>query len=68
MLEEAGVKVFNSSKVTKIANNKEETFKYLDGTVEYMPFFNRENKEKINYPCIIKSSLRSWWQSGFYGK
>ena len=56
MLEVAGVKVFNNSKVTKIANNKEETFNYLDGTVEYMPFFDRENKDKVNYPCVIKAT------------
>jgi ribosomal protein S6--L-glutamate ligase/gamma-F420-2:alpha-L-glutamate ligase len=56
MLEVAGVKVFNNSKVTKIANNKEETFNYLDGTVEYMPFFDRENKDKVNYPCVIKEA------------
>lgn len=56
MLEVAGVKVFNNSKVTKIANDKEETFNYLDGTVEYMPFFDRENKDKVNYPCVIKTT------------
>lgn len=54
MLEDKGIIVYNSAKVTEIANDKEKTYQYLKGIVPYMAF--ESDVEKIrNFPYIIKS-------------
>lgn len=52
-LEENNVRVFNSAKVTKIANNKFENYKYLEGVVPFMKV--SKNSQDIDFPKIIKS-------------
>ena len=61
-LEKRGVRVFNSSKVTEIANNKAATYELLKNVVPFMPV--RYGRKKIisgiwgshfSYPYIIKS-------------
>lgn len=64
-LEKMGIRVFNSSKVTKIANNKTETYRYLEGVVPFMEvessgyriegFETGQQDKKIDYPYVIKS-------------
>lgn len=61
-LEQRGVRVFNSSKVTEIANNKAVTYAFLKDVVPFMPVRYGE-KDIISgigdshflYPYIIKS-------------
>lgn len=50
-LEQKGIRVMNSSFVTKIANDKLRTYEFLKETVAFMPLFEKE----IEYPCVIKS-------------
>lgn len=52
-LEENNVRVFNSSKVTKITNDKFANYKYLDGVVPFMKV--SRNSQDIDFPQIIKS-------------
>lgn len=62
--EEKGARVFNSSKVTEIANNKGKTYNYLKDIVPFMPVSYRGKSiksqvntetEKIEYPYVMKS-------------
>ena len=52
-LEKNNVRVFNSSKVTKITNDKFETYNFLEGVVPFMKV--SKNSKDIDYPKIIKS-------------
>lgn len=62
--ERKRITVFNSSRVTRIANNKGETYKFLKEIVPFMPvkyndeiitsFINRDACE-IGYPFVLKS-------------
>lgn len=63
-LEQKGVQVFNNSKVTKIANDKAETYGYLKEVVPFMPVLCDEKKivskklqenADFEYPYVIKS-------------
>lgn len=61
-LELAGVKVFNTSIVTKIANNKGTTYDFLKGVVPFMPVIYNDKKivshienAGLRYPYVIKS-------------
>lgn len=57
-LESNGVKVINSSKVTRVCNNKAKTYKILEGVVPFLPYEYREEvigAEEVGYPCVIKS-------------
>ena len=47
-LERKGVRVFNESRLVKIANNKKKTFEFFDGVVDQMPLTK-------DYPCVMKS-------------
>ena len=51
MLEQKGIKVMNHSFVTKIANDKLQTYEFLEETVAFMPLYGKE----IKYPCVMKS-------------
>lgn len=62
--EKMGVRVFNSSKVTEIANNKGMSYKFLKNTVPFLPIYYKEEivnsgideaDTKFEYPYIIKS-------------
>lgn len=53
--EQKNIRVFNSYKVTDIANNKEKTYCLLKGTVPFMPLLKEEEAEKTKEPYIIKS-------------
>ena len=62
-LENLDIKVFNSSKVTRIANDKTETYKFLEGIVPFMEVESKEEKieglkvnKQLNYPYVIKSN------------
>lgn len=64
LLEQKGIRVFNNSKVTKIANDKSETYKYLKDVVPFMPALcdgekivseKHKSEEVFEYPYIIKS-------------
>lgn len=50
-MERAGIKVINSSFVTKIANDKLYTYKFLKNKIEFMPLLEKDKE----YPYIIKS-------------
>lgn len=50
-LEQKGVKVLNNSFVTKCANDKLSTYKFLENKIEFMSLL--ENGQE--YPCVIKS-------------
>ncbi len=52
-LETNNVRVFNTATVTKITNDKYETYKFLEETVPFMPM--SKNSIDILYPKIIKS-------------
>lgn len=52
-LETKGVRVFNSATVAKIANDKYETYKYLEGIIPFMTM--SKASEDIDFPKIIKS-------------
>ena len=54
MLEDKGIKVYNSAKVTEIANDKEKTYRYLKGIVPYMAF-ESDVKNMKGFPYVIKS-------------
>ena len=61
-LEKAGVRVFNSSKVTEIANNKGKTYEFLKDTVPFLSvkygkytIVSQIDGEHFKYPYIIKS-------------
>lgn len=55
-LEEKGVRVFNNSQVTKIANDKEKTYRFLNGSVPYMEVEGIQIPPGgIRYPYVIKS-------------
>lgn len=54
VLEKNGVRVFNSATVTKIANNKKETYEELRGVVPFMPFVSDVADMKY-FPYVIKS-------------
>lgn len=61
-LESIGVRVFNNSKVTKIANDKAVTYKLLKNVVPFMPVKYKENEiisgiksNDFSYPYVIKS-------------
>lgn len=64
-LEEMGVRVFNRSEVTKIANSKTETYRHLEGIVPFMEvdstgcgiegFETGQRDKKFDYPYVIKS-------------
>lgn len=54
-LETNGIRVFNNSKVTKIANNKKENYLFLKGVVTYMDIIEDEENQTFAYPYIIKS-------------
>lgn len=65
VLEKKGIQVFNNSKVTKIANDKAETYGYLKEVVPFMPVLCDEKKivskklqenADFEYPYVIKSS------------
>lgn len=49
--EEMGVRVFNSMLVTKICNNKEETYKFLGDEIKHLKLLN---KEEITFPIVVK--------------
>lgn len=46
-LEKRGVRVFNSSKVTKIANDKAVTYEYLKDIVPFMPVLSSKSQTLI---------------------
>lgn len=64
-LEEQGVRVFNSAKVTKIANDKASTYEFLKDVVPFMPVicegeriisdFYKNDEKEFEYPYVIKS-------------
>lgn len=61
-LESVGVKVFNNSRVTRIANDKGKTYEYLKDTVPFMPVryagktvVSRIADNGFEYPYVIKS-------------
>ena len=51
-LEINGIRVFNNSKVTKIANNKKENYLFLKGVVTYMDII--EDEENLNRGISLK--------------
>ena len=62
--EKIGIRVFNSSEVTRIANNKGLTYKFLKGKVPFMPTEYEKlmlisgvnvNNNLISYPYVLKS-------------
>lgn len=53
-LESKGIRVFNSAKVTKIVNNKKETYEELKGIVPFMPIVS-EVEEMDSFPYVVKS-------------
>lgn len=50
-----GIRVFNSFKVTDIANDKEKTYKFLEGVVPFMPLLSEDDVSDIKEPYIMKS-------------
>lgn len=52
ILEAKGIRVFNSAKVTEIANDKEKTYEFFKDEVLFMPILKEDRKK---YPFIIKS-------------
>lgn len=55
-LEKKGVRVFNNSQVTKIANDKEKTYRFLKGSVPYMAVEGIQTPpDGLQYPYVIKS-------------
>lgn len=52
VLEHRGIRVFNCSKVTEIANDKEKTYEYLKNDVPFMPVLREKQKK---FPYIMKS-------------
>ena len=61
--EKIGIRVFNSSEVTRIANNKGLTYKFLKGKVPFMPTEYEKlmlisgvnvNNNLISYPLCVK--------------
>lgn len=55
LFEKMGIRVFNTSKVTEIANDKEKTYRFLKGIVPYMPLLSEEEAQNRKEPYIIKS-------------
>lgn len=62
LLEEKGIRVFNNSLVTKIGNNKGETYRFLKDVVPFMPTKYKEeiliggiSDKGFSYPFVIKS-------------
>lgn len=63
-LEQKGIRVFNNSNVTKIANDKAKTYEFLKDTVPFMPVLcdgkkiisdiQKENTD-FEYPYVIKT-------------
>ena len=62
--EKIGIRVFNSSEVTRIANNKGLTYKFPKGKVPFMPTEYEKlmlisgvnvNNNLISYPYVLKS-------------
>lgn len=62
--EKIGIRVFNSSEVTRIANNKGLTYKFLKGKVPFVPTEYEKlmlisgvnvNNNLISYPYVLKS-------------
>lgn len=53
MLEDKNIPVFNSAKVTKITNNKYDTYKYLEDVVPVMRY--SKVSQEIEYPKVIKT-------------
>ena len=61
-LESEGIRVFNSSVVTKIANNKGKTYELLEGVVPFLPVKYGDkiitsgiSGDDFSYPYVIKS-------------
>ena len=54
-LERQGVRVFNNSFVTEIANNKAASYEYLKQKVPYMDICVGNKTPKFSYPYVIKS-------------
>lgn len=62
LLEEKGIRVFNNSLVTKVGNNKGETYRFLKEIVPFMPTIYKEeiltsciSNKDFSYPFVIKS-------------
>lgn len=62
VLEQEGVRVFNSSRVTEIANNKGKNYEFLKDVVPFLPIKYKDNitiskisDNGFTYPYIIKS-------------
>lgn len=62
LLEEKGIRVFNNSLVTKIGNNKGETYRFLKDVVPFMPTKYKEeiqisgiSDKGFSHPFVIKS-------------
>ena len=53
--EGKNIRVFNSGKVTEIANDKRKSYEYLEGIVPFMPLMSEEEAESSGKPYIIKS-------------
>lgn len=53
--EEKNIRVFNSGKVTEIANDKRKSYEFLEGIVPFMPLISEEEAESSGKPYIIKS-------------
>ena len=53
--EKKGIRVFNNSFVTKICNNKEETYKYLGKEVKHLELFDK--KDNLSFPFVVKVFL-----------
>ena len=64
MLEKREVRVFNNSKVTKIANDKAKTYEYIKDIVPFMPVLcdkkviisdKQKDDDEFQYPYVIKT-------------
>lgn len=64
--EGKNIRVFNSGKITEIANDKRKSYEYLEGIVPFMPLMSEEEAESSGKPYIIKS-CNGRWNPGFYG-
>ena len=53
--EGKNIRVFNSGKITEIANDKRKSYEYLEGIVPFMPLMSEEEAESSGKPYIIKS-------------
>lgn len=61
-LQNTGVRVFNSSQVTRVANDKAETYEFLKDTVSFMPVKCEEREiisgiesNGFSFPYVVKS-------------